>query len=196
MSEIRKHVEEPMQFSRNPAPKAPKLEASNDTADVDTSLQRAVEDDLKASLSRSRPRLVPPTDHIRPSNASTEAPGQTQCTEATPVEAAAEARVGLPPGSSGTTNRPAESRVADGMKVIDADYGPVRMDEPAGNRQETGKGGGKGAAQVRRGPSVTITRGQKVQRVPLGASGRIAASVADGADDVANTVPSALSTLR
>ena len=153
MSEIRKHVEEPMQFSRNPAPKAPKLEASNDTADVDTSLQRAVEDDLKASLSRSRPRLVPPTDHIRPSNASTEAPGQTQCTEATPVEAAAEARVGLPPGSSGTTNRPAESRVADGMKVIDADYGPVRMDEPAGNRQETGKGGGKGAGGGRDGGS-------------------------------------------
>ena len=70
-----------------------------------------------------------------------------------------------------------------------------RSSMPAGGTTGA-KGGGKGAAQVRRGPSVTITRGQKVQRVPLGASGRIAASVADGADDVANTVPSALSTLR
>ena len=49
---------------------------------------------------------------------------------------------------------------------------------------------------VRRGPSVIVTRGQRVERVNVGQTGGIAASVANGSRNVANTVPSALSTVR
>jgi ATP-binding cassette, subfamily C, bacterial len=147
MSEIRKPVEAPIQASRPHAPKAPRLQASNDTDDIHSSLQRAVEDDLKASLSHSRPRLVSPADHYKPSNTSTTAPAQAPGPKTVPVEEVAgvtDARPGSTPALDGPATRPAEARAADGMKVIDVEYGPVKVDKPAGDSVETGKGGGKG----------------------------------------------------
>lgn len=147
MSEIRKPVEAPIQASRPPAPKAPRLQASNDTDDIHSSLQRAVEDDLKASVSHARPRLVSPADHYKPSNTSTTAPAQAPGPKTVSVEevaGVADARPGSAPTSNGPASRPAEARAADGMKVIDVEYGPVKVDKPAGDSVETGKGGGKG----------------------------------------------------
>lgn len=51
-------------------------------------------------------------------------------------------------------------------------------------------------APVRTGPTVTVTRGKNAQAVPVGRTGGIAASVAEGTGRAAQTVPSALSTLR
>lgn len=147
MSEIRKPVEAPIQASRPPAPKAPRLQVSNDTDDIHSSLQRAVDDDLKASLSHSRPRLVSPVDHYKPSSTSTTAAAQAPGPKTVPVEevaGVADARPGSAPASDGPASRPAEARAADGMKVIDVEYGPVKVDKPAGDSVETGKGGGKG----------------------------------------------------
>ena len=69
-----------------------------------------------------------------------------------------------------------------------------RSSLPAGGT--TGAKGNGGQPQVRQGPSVIVTRGQKVQKVNVGPTGRINASVAQGAGNVADTVPSALSTVR
>ncbi len=58
-------------------------------------------------------------------------------------------------------------------------------------------GVGVGAtAPVRTGPTVTVTRGKNAQAVPVGRTGGIAASVAEGTGRAAQTVPSAMSTLR
>ena len=53
-----------------------------------------------------------------------------------------------------------------------------------------------GKAPIRRGPSVIVTRGQKVQRINVGPNGAVLAAVEDGTESVASTVPSALSTVR
>ena len=55
---------------------------------------------------------------------------------------------------------------------------------------------GGATAPVRTGPTVTVTRGKNAQAVPVGRTGGIAASVAEGTGRAAQTVPSALSTLR
>lgn len=55
---------------------------------------------------------------------------------------------------------------------------------------------GGATAPVRTGPTVTVTRGKNTQAVPVGRTGGIAASVAEGTGRAAQTVPSALSTLR
>ncbi len=70
-----------------------------------------------------------------------------------------------------------------------------RSSLPAGGT--TGATGGNGGkAQVRQGPSVIVTRGQKVERVNVGRTGRIQNSVAEGTRNAANTVPVAMSTVR
>ena len=70
-----------------------------------------------------------------------------------------------------------------------------RSSLPAGGT--TGATGGNGGkAQVRQGPSVIVTRGQKVERVNVGRTGRIHDSVAEGTRNAANTVPVAMSTVR
>ncbi|MBA4764000.1 MAG: Flp pilus assembly protein CpaB [Erythrobacter sp.] len=55
---------------------------------------------------------------------------------------------------------------------------------------------GGATTPVRTGPTVTVTRGKNAQAVPVGRTGGIAASVAEGTGRAAQTVPSALSTLR
>ena len=55
---------------------------------------------------------------------------------------------------------------------------------------------GGATAPVRTGPTVIVTRGKNAQAVPVGRTGGIAASVAEGTGRAAQTVPSALSTLR
>ncbi|MXO47149.1 Flp pilus assembly protein CpaB [Erythrobacter vulgaris] len=60
----------------------------------------------------------------------------------------------------------------------------------------TNTGGSEAAAPVRTGPTVIVTRGKNAQAVPVGRTGGIAASVAEGTGRAAQTVPSALSTLR
>ena len=57
-------------------------------------------------------------------------------------------------------------------------------------------GGGEAAAPVRSGPTVVITRGKNAEAVSVGRTGGIASSVATGTRNTAQTVPSALSTLR
>lgn len=143
MSDIRKHVEEPVETSRTPTPKAPLLEASNDEGGIISSLERAVEQDLKASLSHSRPRLISPGNQIRSPPPSALASGQTFHAQTASAEAVTEVGPGQPPEPVETANRPTESRAADGMKVIDVQHGPVTIDKSSSDRSETG-GGGKG----------------------------------------------------
>ncbi len=66
-------------------------------------------------------------------------------------------------------------------------------------------GGGGGYAPVRRGPTVTVTRGKAVEEVPVGSSAGVAMSGATaaflgkqaaGAAQAAKTVPSATTTIR
>jgi ATP-binding cassette subfamily C protein len=147
MSEIRKHLEQPAEPSQTPAPRAPRLEASNDTDDAYKNLERVVEEDLKAGRSSVRPQLVAPAQQVRPPNPLRVAYSQTSTADAAPGETVAEVRQDQPPAFDEPADRPTESRVADGMKVIDADYGPIRSDKTASNTSETsrgGKGGGGG----------------------------------------------------
>ncbi|EKF57572.1 type I secretion system ATPase [Agrobacterium albertimagni AOL15] len=147
MSEIRKHLEQPVEPSQTPAPRAPRLEASNDTDDAYKNLERVVEEDLKAGRSSVRPQLVAPAQQVRPPNPLRVAYSQTSTADAAPGETVAEVRQDQTPASDEPANRPTESRVADGMKVIDADYGPIRSDKTASSTSETsrgGKGGGGG----------------------------------------------------
>ena len=143
MSEIRKQVAVPLATSQSSTSRAARLQASDDPDDTLRDLERAVEDDLKTGSSSMRPRLVSPAKQIHPSITATTVNGPPPSAQNVPVEAAPEAR-DQRPGSDDRVERQTESRATEGMKVIDADYGPVKSDRSADEKPQTGRGGNSG----------------------------------------------------
>jgi ATP-binding cassette subfamily C protein len=150
MTEIRKRLEPPSKSAEAPAPKVPRLEASNDTGGPYAQLEQAVEDYLKAEIDSSKLQSSVAAEPNRPPNNLRVAYSQRPAAETSLAEPAAEAeaRQEPPPEKDTPKARPLESRAPDGMKVIDGDQGPVKA-EPANPDSSpatrSGKGGGGGS---------------------------------------------------
>ncbi|MCC8934070.1 type I secretion system permease/ATPase [Rhizobium sp. 'Codium 1'] len=150
MTEIRKRLEPPSKSAEAPAPKMPRLEASNDTGGPYAQLEQAVEDYLKAEIDSSKLQSSVAAEPNRPPNNLRVAYSQRPAAETSLAEPAAEAeaRQEPPPEEDEPKARPLESRAPDGMKVIDGDQGPVKA-EPANTDSSpatrSGKGGGGGS---------------------------------------------------
>ena len=153
MTEIRKRLEPPSKSAEAPAPKMPRLEASNDTGGSYAQLEQAVEDYLKAEIDSSKLKASVAAEPNRPPNnlrvaysqnpTAETATAETATAEAAQAEPAAEARQGPPQKTDEPKVRPLESRAPDGMKVIDGDHGPVKA-EPANTDSSPSTRGGKG----------------------------------------------------
>lgn len=156
MTEIRKRLEPPIEPAEAPAPKMPRLEASNDTGGTYAQLERAVEDYLQAERDSAKLQSAVAAESIRPPNNLRVAYSQLPPAEIAQAEPAAEARQEPPPEAEEPKVRPLESRVPDGMKVIDGDHGPVKAeptntDDASPTRGGKGGGGGSGTFHKRLG---------------------------------------------
>ncbi|THV10178.1 type I secretion system permease/ATPase [Rhizobium rhizophilum] len=156
MTEIRKRLEPPIEPAEAPAPRTPRLEASNDTGGTYAQLERAVEDYLQAERDSAKLQSAVAAEPIRPPNNLRVAYSQLPPAEITQAEPAAEARQEPPPEAEEPKVRPLEARVPDGMKVIDGDHGPVKAeptntDDASSPRGGKGGGGGSGTFHKRLG---------------------------------------------
>ncbi|MFN3720098.1 MAG: type I secretion system permease/ATPase [Rhizobium rhizophilum] len=134
----------------------PRLEASNDTGGTYAQLERAVEDYLRAERDSAKLQSAVAAEPIRPPNNLRVAYSQLPPAEIAQAEPVAEARREAPPEADEPKVRPLESRVPDGMKVIDGDHGPVKAeptntDDASSPRGGKGGGGGSGTFHKRLG---------------------------------------------
>ncbi|MGF0539253.1 type I secretion system permease/ATPase [Agrobacterium sp. ES01] len=146
MSEFRKHLDRAIEPVEAPAPRASRLEASNDTGSTYARLGRAVDDYIRGVFGNPAARPSEAAKSVQPPNNLRVAYSQPPRTESSEAEPAAEARQEPAPDSEEPRIQPLKSRAPDGMKVIDGECGPTRIETSTTDRPQSksGNGGGVG----------------------------------------------------